>query len=322
MPIIGSLAGGSARGLGGVGGFSPIPLLSGGNGYDLNYESGSAVAYTDRLAYSTETISNIAGVSAAIILCYGMNNSGTAGYLFGAYSYPPGATNTIGKFTFSSETGSTLAATLSANGYYIGAVGNKGVAGYGFGGQNFGTAIQKLLFSNDTRTTITATLSVNRSQNAGLSNSGTAGYSAGGGPGSGTTDDIEKLVYSTETLSMIAGVLNQNIAAQYAFSNNNIAGYTAGGQGNLNTGNPTVATIDKLTYSTDTVALLAATMQGADTLGVGVSNTNAAGYMLGGINHSSRASKLAYNTDTRTTLAATLSRGLWYGGGISNETGV
>jgi len=86
---------------------TPAVPPTGGNGYDLNYESGSAVAYTDRIAYSTETISNIPGVTTAIILTYGANNSGTAGYLLGAYSHPPGATNSIGKFTFSSETGST-----------------------------------------------------------------------------------------------------------------------------------------------------------------------------------------------------------------------
>ena len=219
------------------------PLLSGGNGYDLNYESGSAVAYTDRLAYATETISNIAGTSAAIILTYGANNSGTAGYLLGAYTYPPGATNTIGKFTFSSETGSTLGATLSGNGYYPSAVGNKGSAAYMFGGQNFGTAIQKLAFSNDTRTTIGTTLAANNPQSAGLSNSGTAGYKAGGG---NTVNTIEKFVYSGETISTLGATLSLNVAAQYAFSNNNIAGYTAGGQENLTTGTPQSVVINKL----------------------------------------------------------------------------
>lgn len=298
---------------------TPAVPPSGGNGYDLNYESGSAVAYTDRIAYSTETISNIGGVSAAIILCYGANNSGTAGYLLGAYTYPPGATNTIGKFTFSSETGSTLSATLSGNGYYCSAVGNKGVAGYAFGGANFGSAIQKLDFTTEARTTLGTTLAVGNSQSAGLSNSGTAGYKLGG---SNTVNTIEKFTYSGETIATASATLTNNIAAQYAFSNNGTAGYTAGGQGNLNTGNPTYASIDKLTYSNDTCSAISASMQSADTLGVGVSNTNAAGYMLGGINNATRAQKLDYDTETRSTLSATLSRGLWYGGGLSNETAV
>lgn len=293
MPILGTSASANIK--------SFLGVPSGGNGYDLNYESGSAVAYTDRIAYSTETISNIGGVSATIILCYGANNSGTAGYLLGAYNYPPGATNTIGKFTFSSETGSTLGATLSGNGYYGSAVGNKGSAGYLFGGVNFGTAIQRLDFSTEARTTIGTNLAANNTQSAGLSNSGTAGYKAGG---SNTVNTIEKFTYSGETISALGATLTNNVAAQYAMSNNAVAGYVAGGQGNLTTGNPLYASMDKLVYSTDTCSALATTMANGDTLGVGVSNTGTAGggYMLGGVVYSTRAQKLTWLTETRSTL--------------------
>jgi len=123
-------------------------------------------------------------------------------------------------------------------------------------------------------------------------------------------------------MATASATLSINVAAQYAFSNNGTAGYTAGGQGSLTTGNPQYTTINKLVYSNDTCSAISATMQSADTLGVGVSNTNTAGYMLGGINNTTRASKLDYDTETRTTLSATLSRGLWYGAGLSNETAV
>jgi len=299
-------------------------IASGGMGYYMNYESGSAVALTNRVDYSNDTISNLTGNAIAatpIVLCYGCANSGTAGYLLGAYSYPPGAKNTIVKFTFSGEASSVISATLSGNGYYGSAVGNKGVAGYLFGGVNFGSAIQRLDFSSEVRTTISATTTSGNNQSAGLSNSGTAGYKLGGGSGA-TTNIIEKFIYSGETISTIAATLTNNVAAQYAFSNNTIAGYVAGGQGSLTTGNPMYASIDKLVYSTDTKSALAATMQSSDTLGAGCSNTGAAGYMLGGINGSTRAQKLTYSTDTRTTLAATMSTGVWYGGAFANETGV
>ena len=87
-----------------------------------------------------------------------MSDSGVAGYIGGGGS--PNL-NRIDKITFSTDTKTTLSATLTTNRRNIAGMSNTGVAGYfGGGTDSVGSidGIDKIAFPADTKTTLSATL--------------------------------------------------------------------------------------------------------------------------------------------------------------------
>jgi hypothetical protein len=152
---------------------------SGTAGYFANgANSGSLQWFStiDKLAFSNDTISSAGGGSLGPYTDFGtaFANSGTAGYMT-ATSGDASGTSQIQKITFSNDSKSIIAATLSEGRTSSGSFANSGVAGYVGGGNSAGskTTINKLTFSNDTRSVIADTLSVFRVQLPGFANSGT-----------------------------------------------------------------------------------------------------------------------------------------------------
>ena len=228
---------------------------------------------TYKLAYATDTASNLGVAFSNASNATAVANSGTAGYIAAGN----GAETTINKLAFSNDAGSTIAATL-ANGSNerMGFGRNGSTAGYFAGGSTggFNTAIAKLTFSNESRSNLATGLSAGwYAGNGSTSNSGTAAYMFKG-PGSTETfsSAIIKFVFSGETNSTIATTLS---AARYdgsAMGHTGSAGYSAGGY--IPAGNATVATIDRIAFSNDARTTLGATLTTARFAHSGTENTN------------------------------------------------
>jgi hypothetical protein len=153
---------------------------SGTAGYFANgSNSGSLQWYTtiNKITFSNDTVSSAGGGNLGTYTDFGtaFANSGTAGYMTATSGSAGGGTSQIEKITFSNDSKSIIAATLSEARSASGSFANSGTAGYLGGGSSTGskTTINKLTFSNDTRSVITDTLSVFRVQLPGFANSGT-----------------------------------------------------------------------------------------------------------------------------------------------------
>jgi hypothetical protein len=177
---------------------------SGTAGYAMGgYSSGTIMKYP----YSTDTWANTSATmwngSSTTDRTVGVNNAQIASYHFGGTAGGT-ATNIIGKFLFSNDTRSNLAATLT-NATYTGSVGiNTGVAAYYFGGYPpFNTNIDKLTLSTETKSALSATLtSQNLSADAGTFSSDIASFVCAGYPAIAYSTSVNKLLFSTEVCSL------------------------------------------------------------------------------------------------------------------------
>jgi hypothetical protein len=101
-------------------------------------------------------------------------------------------------------------------------------------------------------------------------------------------------------------------------ANSGTAGYLGGG------GDPTISTIDKLTFSNDSRSTIGATFSGDGRYGQGAfANSGTAGYFGGGIIppgfNSATIFKLAFSNDSISTLAATVTVSGPYLTGFANS---
>ena len=232
----------------------------------------------------------------------------------------------IYKITFSADSTSTLAATLSVSRHALSGAANSGTAAYFAGGSYAGypSSIEKLTFSGDSTSTLAATLSTARSSLWGAANSGTAAYFAGGWTGvdnlsspAGYASSIEKLTFSGDTRSTLAATLSTARSSLTGAANSGTAAYFAGG---YNSSYVLISGIDKITFSGDTRSTLAATLSSARYNPTGAASVQAA-YFAGGYdeyNPISSIDKITFSGDTRSTLAATLSSANWGAGGAAN----
>lgn len=226
----------------------------------------------DKLTFATDARTTIAAtLGAKRAIGGGHSNNGTAGYTMGGQGTGGGDTsiNVIQKLTYSNDTISTPAATLSANIAQMSGFANSGTAGYGAGGASDDGATKrnifaKLLYSNDTRSNLSATLTSARGATSAMANSGTAGYISGGlDSANASLSGIDKLTFSNETKSTLSATLSTACYFAGSFSNNGVAGYICGGQtdtGYLNT-------IQKIDFSNDTKSTIAATLTREDRFG-------------------------------------------------------
>jgi hypothetical protein len=151
---------------------------SGVAGYTGPGYTGVGAVYTNtinKLLFSNDTISTLAAtltVDGTDAMCAA--NSGTAGYWAGgAASSGSTLVNSIDKLTFSGETKSTIAATLTAVIYSGAGAANSGTAAYFAGGTSpLTNRVDKIAFSGDTKTTLSATLASARQNMGGAANSG------------------------------------------------------------------------------------------------------------------------------------------------------
>lgn len=244
---------------------------------------------------------------------------GVAGYSGGSPS-----SSTVDKFAFPSDTRSTLATGLSGNYYAGGGVSNSAVAGYMTGGVDSNNA-NKFAFPSDTRSIITSVFTVNVYEPASMSNSGVAGYFGKGAinPPFGPDNKIRKLLFSTDTRSTLSASFSSALRiVGGGMSNSGVAGYTAGGT-TTNAVSGGVATVGKLTYSTETTSDLGTGLSAGRTSVSGFSNRGVAGYSAGGVDTGSTSlttvDKFAFPSDTRSTLGTGLSSASDSGAGFNNS---
>ena len=176
---------------------------SGTAGYMMGANTNSTIT---KYLYSTDAWSNTSATmwngATATDRTPAINNGQISAYHFGGTSGSP--TNIIGKFLFSNETRSNLAATTTIA-TYTGSLGiNPGVAAYYFGGYPpFNTNIDKLTLSTETKSALSATLtSQNVSADTGYFSSDTAAFVCAGYPGVAYSTIVNKLLFSTEVCSL------------------------------------------------------------------------------------------------------------------------
>jgi hypothetical protein len=284
----------------------------------------SATNNIDRLTFNTETITELSSkMSVAKSSGSGFANSGTAGYFAGGNGY-----SNIEKISFTTESQSTIGATLSGgNRYGMSGFANSGTAGYvagGFDSSGYITKIEKTIFSNDTNSNLAGTLSQRSGFPGGLANSGASGYSGGGYQIGGPTANINRVVFSTDTVSLLAAkVLRENIYGDPAgvsglagAANSGSFGYFAAGEG--------FSVITKLTFSNNTTSNIATTFPIAETgYFAGAADSGVAAYFAGGQNpQRSTIRKITFSNDTVSTLSSTLSRAASSITGFANTAGL
>jgi hypothetical protein len=220
----------------------------------------------EKLTFSTETNSDIGSFQGIRYYHTGFANSGTAGYFSGGFDGQGNYVSSIKKLTFSGESLSTIGANLShTNSSYSAGMANSGTAGYISGGTKGAytlnmSKIDKLTFSNESISTLTYTYSPNRNGQTSFANSGTAGYYAGGQFVSNDTivgaQDIYKVSFSNDSVSSLGATLSVLNDSPGGFAKSGTAGYISGGYGRSSFSY--LSTIQKLTFSNDSVSTLAA----------------------------------------------------------------
>jgi len=293
------------------------------------------------------------GISPSISLTY--SGTSTALSVTGSYVQAISYTFTISQTNPMGTSGTSAGVASTPNplitGLYITNAAN--ITGLGAIGGWFNKSVTKLRFDNETQSTGT-TAPTYRIRNAGYSNIGIAGYLAGGVSGgtfasysqqnTGTVwqTTIDKLNYATESYSSISGLSTPSGASgaiQYSdaagFSNSGVAGYIIGGSSQGASGNSTTVTVNKMTYSNDTVSNLTSVggsgqpyfaSGGAYIFSTNmrqlISNTGSSAYL-----HSSNAGsgasfgtfyKWTYSTDNYASIASTMS-GIFSFGGVSSN---
>lgn len=209
---------------------------------------------------------------------------GTAGY-----NMADGTTTKVDKLTFISETMASIGSGLAAIQGKCGGQ-NSLSAGYACGGQTNQTQCGKVFFNNDTTNSTFATLTYTHDIGAGFQNIGTGmGYLAAGAYAA----YWERLNFTTDIISTVANRTTRFCAAGFE---SDAYGYSAGGNTTL---------IEKLQFSTETIASISTGTTFTGTSGGGVKNPNTAGY-IAGYYVGTTVCRILFSTDATITLTSGL----------------
>lgn len=226
-----------------------------GQGYELATDTLLTSITKINLLTNTQMSFSASFVNSGRISGSRASNNNVAGYTAGGYA--GGYSASMDKFSFPSESASSMSATLSQARAHVASINNNAVAMYTAGGETYGNPytnpyanIDKLAYSTETRSTFYLPLAVTEAQN-GLSNSGTAGYVAGGfyqtSPTSmQATGNYWKWPFSTDTISTTTSNYYYNGGYPNQFSRYAVAGYIVGGMD--------YATIKKINFANDTIS--------------------------------------------------------------------
>jgi hypothetical protein len=179
------------------------------------------------------------------------------------------------------------------------------------------TTIDKLNMTAETSAALGTGLSTPRGGTSGASNGSTAGYVMGGNTGSypSPTNLIAKCVIASDAISNLGNTLSSSRVKQGGFSNVGTAGYVGGGLEAPGYG--TVATMNKLAFSGETVSTLGSGLSATRYGMTGFANKDVAGYAAGG-NGTTTVDKFAFPGDSRSTLATGLSSNRQESAAIAN----
>lgn len=310
----------------------PLGFLAGSGGsailavYFAGGFTTTRVSTVDKFSLPADTRTTLGtGLSAARVAVAGMANSTIAGYVGGGYNVDNGSSNvtTVDKFTYPTDSASTLGTGLATNRANHAAFANSGTAGYFAGGvQQSGdvklTTVDKFAFPGESRSTLTIGLSDNKFQVAGMSNTGTAGYVSGGWNASFTLlSAVDKFSMPLDVRTTLGTGLSAATRNHAGFSNQATAGYFAGGSANSGL----VTTVNKFAFPSDTRTTLGTGLSLSIDSVSGAGAKGVAGYVGGGDTGAkqSQVDKFAFPSDTRTTLATGLSSARAGTAGFSDE---
>ena len=130
----------------------------------------------------------------------------------------------------------------------------------------------------------------------------TAGYFGGGYYNSTFVTTMDKITYSDNTAAAVPTAPISSPRQYLAATGNQTAGYFGGGSNTTATPNPQYATMDKITYSTDTAAATPTANLSAARDALSAKGNSTSAYFCGGrlanTASLSRVDKLTYSTDT------------------------
>jgi hypothetical protein len=263
----------------------------------------------NKLTFATDTLASTTSTTNSHIFGGAFANSGVAGYV-------SGFSTGVSKLAFPADTASSLASGRTGPSDYIAAFANSGVAGY-FGGGGSSTAssiVDKYAFPGDTRTTLGTGLSTARWGMTGVANNSVAGYFCAGRLQAGTiVGTVDKFAFPSDTRSTLGSSISPTRFSTSGMADDGVAGYVGGG-------NPRTTSVNKITFSTDTISGTSGISVAKDALGA-FANSAVAGYIGGGESSGGQQrqiDKFAFPADSRTTLGLTLSNN--YGVcGMSNQ---
>ena len=219
--------------------------------------------------------------------------SGVALYFFGGEQ----ASSSMTKISLPSETTSGLSLAVGRGAGPTG-FSNAGVAGYVAGGGNADASnFERFSFPTDVRTvSATGIFTSTRNYSSSFSNYEVAGYVSGGGSG------VDKIFFPSETRA--------NILIPFSFSSRAAEASDSGTAGYLSSGQSDSATVNKVSFSTDTVSNLAVGLSRSINSGAGFANIGVAAYFGSGAGSGGTATaidKFSFPSDTRTVLASGIS---------------
>lgn len=288
----------------------------GGNGWKVLLGSGQNFLYANTT--TTNGLQSDDLYSGLNLLCVDANNTWAVTFSYGSFSQIlPGVghgywaggdpndqnspSNQIDKFTFDTETRSTLGGTLVTARGHVSST-NSSTKGYNGGGATssttYTTEIDAVIFSSDTVDNPAAALAEARQAPAGVF-SGTTGYWLGGHPLNG----IDGIIFSSEAATNPAAVLS-NPGQGYAGASSATKGYIGG----------TTDPVDAFTFSSETIAATSASLALGAWNGA-VFDDNNSFWALG----SNTMQKLIFSSETIAGTSEVLNQARSYPAGISGN---
>ena len=268
----------------------------------------------DKVTYSTDTTAAVPGANLTSARgSVGATGNSTNGYFGGGFP-GSGSVTTMDKVNYSTDTTAVVpGANLSLSRFSLAATGNS-TNGYFGGGSPGVSRMDKVTYSTDTTAAVPgAALSVGRDSPGATGNS-TNGYFGGGNTGS-FVSTMDKVTYASDTTAAVPGanlsVARYSLAASSARANAlpqppaptptptttlvNVPAPNTGYFGGGLTGGP-VATMDKVTYSTDTRTTVPTAALSVARYDVAATGNSTNGYFGGG--GVSIMDKVTYSSDT------------------------
>ena len=218
----------------------------------------------------------------------GATSNTTRGYWAGG---TPGTNSQVDKFVWSTNTGSTIPATLSAaRGYMTSAAGNQ-TQGYFTFGNGDTDACDKLVYSNETSSSLPS-MPFDTSRGMGVSMQ-THGYYGSGAPGGSR---FSKITFANDSKTQYNGLRahpsGSNMFRTAASSKTKV--YVCSGESS------TTAT-ESIPWATDSVSQLPTSFMPAQVTGIAGQGDNTNAYFTGGPSYS-HTQRIVYSSDTVSVL--------------------
>jgi hypothetical protein len=284
---------------------------TGAAGYVGGYNS-SAPVYLTKLAFSTDTTSQITSAMVNSKSTTAGASNLTAGWAYGGYDTPSGSpiySSSIDKLTFSSEAVSTLASALVRPRSTLVAVYSP-THGYVFNGRDTSgvyqtTSCDKHVFASDATIDYSSTIAAGQNADKLSFSASQKGYLyAGSDPGLVLASWVNKLVFATEALTYLGAIAAKSGGWASCSDDPDVAGYGLGQD--YYVGGRSAAWIQKFGFTSETASTLTSGISSARA-GSGVNSYHgayAAGGWGSGVGYVTTIDKMRFSTETTASLAS------------------